>query len=141
MTVVSHGKGNPDFYVPTLPARPTTVDIKNTQVEWTQSTDYTITSEGSSIATFYTVPSGYKLMIGGGQISCQSSCIDRLRVLSTNSTIIDGYRFDMRGDIVFTDLTGHTIAAGEVITVYIYNNDSIQANFNLTMSGILELTS
>ena len=141
MPLESKGVGQPDFYIPTIPGRITTVTEKSTQVEWTQSTDYTITSEGSSIATFYTVPTGYKLMLGGGQISCQSSCIDRLRILYTSGTIIDGYRFDMRGDISFTDLTGHTIDAGEVITVYIYNNDSIESNFNLTLSGILELTS
>jgi len=138
MTVKSWGTGRPDYSKPTIPSRPTLVDESNTQIKWTENKTYTITSMATAIDSFYTVIPGYNLTLGSIDISVDNSCIDQLRILG-NSDVLADFKFDIRGSLIFTALTGQTLSAGETITAYIWNNDAIESNFTLTMSGVLDL--
>lgn len=98
---------------------------------------YTIAAGGATIDDFYTIPTGYSLAIGGGYISVKDSCINQLRITADNIPLVGDYRFDMRGDLSMTSLAGQDISAGTTLVVYIFNNDSIESEFSMLLSGVL----
>jgi len=139
MTVASWGTGQPDYFVTTLPARPSAPS--ETQEEWVDSNEYRISAQSSNIASFYTIPEGYELSLGGGYISCGLSCINKLKIYSTTETLVADLSFDIRGDILSSALTGQKASAGDVLTIQIWNNNVLEDDFTVTLSGILEVVS
>ena len=138
MTVEIWGKGKPDFYTATIPGRPVIVTAEDTQISWLQSTDYIISAQATATDEFYTIPAGYRLSLGGGFISSNMSCINKLRIISTSETVLGDFRFDIRGDMTANSFTGQGIVAGDVMTIYIYNNNTSEGKFTLTLSGVLD---
>lgn len=136
MAVESWGKGKPDYYKPVISSRPVIVESESNQIQWVLNTNYTITSMGSIISTFYTVPIGYVLSLGMIDISASDSCINKLRILK-DGTMISEFKFDIRGELSMTNLTGQTLSAGQKLRVYIWNNNTIEDYFSVTISGFL----
>ena len=138
MTVKEWGKGRPDYYVPTISSRPQTITQTGIQANWYLNKTYTVAGQATSIDTnFYTVTANKKLSLGMVDVSTRESCINKLR-LYVGATLIAEFRFDMRGNLIFTSLSGQTLTAGQTIVAYIYNNDPVTAEFTLTISGIVE---
>jgi len=102
------------------------------------SKPYTITAGGTTIDSFYTVPAGYILSLGGGYISVKDSCINKLRLVTPTDELVGDFRFDFQGNLSFAALTGQEITQGTTITAYIYNNDVLESEFSLTLSGVLD---
>jgi len=137
MAVKEWGTGKPDYYVLTISSRPVIVEEGDTQVKMLTHKRYTIAAGGAVIDDFYTVPAGYKLSIGGGFVSVKDSCINQLRIFNDDISLLGDYRFDMRGDLSMTSLAGQEILTGTVLEVYLFNNDAIESEFSLVISGVL----
>lgn len=138
MTVESWGTGKPDYYVPTAPGISSVIEKDDTQEEWNVTEDYVISSQTYVTDEFYTVPSGYKLSLGGGFISADKSCINKIKITKNGETILGDFRFDITGDIKVSSLNSQYVNAGETITVSIYNNNTSEGKFTLTLTGVLE---
>lgn len=138
MTILeSWGRGKPDYYKPVISSRPQIITESATQIKWTQTTAYVVNAQGVAINNFYTIPAGYNLELGGGFISCKDSCINKLRLLASNTELVGDFRFDTQGVIMFSSTTGQQIAPSTTIIAYIYNNDTLTSDFSLTISGVL----
>ena len=137
MTLESWGKGKPDYYIPTIASRPVIVTTESEQVAWNQQRTYSIAGGAVAIDSFYTVPSGYTLSLGGGHIAVKDSCINVLRLVTPSTNLIGEFRFDVQGNLTMSGLAGQEITEGETLTAYIFNNDSIQSDFSLALSGVL----
>lgn len=137
MTVSSWGKGSPDYYIPTKPGISSVIDDGDTQLNWLLSQEYVISAQSKEETAFYTVPEGYNLSLGGGSISSNLSCINKLRIISETETILGDFSFDVIGNIQGNALNASKIATGEVMTVTIWNNNTSEGKFNLTLSGVL----
>ncbi|MBA7716362.1 hypothetical protein ES703_125433 [subsurface metagenome] len=134
-TVEQRGIGRPDYTPAFITSKPVVVEGQD---DW----NVTITKDDLAPGTVYseaayTVPEGYRLNLGGLIITCSGSCIQKL-ILYTPGKILGDYLYDMRGDIVFGPLSSKTMLAGQVLTVYIYNNDSVARDFSLSILGVLE---
>ena len=135
-TVDSWGVGRPDFYKQAMSSRPTILSLQ--QTAWLQSNSYVVGAQSVEIDDIYTVPTGNVLELGGGQVSAKDSVINRLRLLSNNIELVGDYRYDMIGDISLSSMAGQTLSAGDTLTAYIYNNDTLSSNISLTLSGVLK---
>jgi hypothetical protein len=133
MTVEDWGTGRPDYHSDVLPSRP--VIQPEIQEAWEFQRTYTVSPQSSESEMIYTVPEGYTLTLDGGLVSVKDSCINMIQIFAPNS-IIGDLRFDMRGDITIP-ASSQVIDAETEITVYIYNNDTIQSDFSLALSGVL----
>lgn len=134
-TVEQRGIGRPDYTPAVITSKPVVVegqDDWNVEIIKDDLASGTVYSEAA-----YTVPEGYQLNLGGLIITCSGSCIQKL-ILYTPGKILGEYLYDMRGDIVFGPLSSKTMLAGQVLTVYIYNNDKVARDFSLSMLGVLE---
>lgn len=134
-TVETRGTGRPD-YSPLVSISKPVVGVD--QEEWS---DLTLI-EGLAARTIeeriiYTVPSGYKLNLGGLIVTCSASCIQKI-IVYTPGSVAGDYRYDMRGDIDLGVLNSKSVAAGENVILYIYNNDSVARDFSIFLSGVLE---
>jgi hypothetical protein len=85
----------------------------------------------------YEVPEGYQLHIGGAIITCNASCIQKV-VMCHTPGIIGDYLYDVKGELIFGDLSSTIIASGETLTIYIFNNDTVERDFSVTVVGVLE---
>jgi len=92
-----------------------------------------------AVVPAYTVPANYQLCIGGAVITCSHSCIQKV-VMTHTPGIVGDYRYDMKGEIFFTDMSSTILAAAQTLTMYIYNNDTEPRDFSITVVGILEAT-
>jgi len=135
MSVQSWGSGRPDYYRTAIASRPQVVE---NQTKWQLHKSYTIGAQGSAIGTFYTVPAGYNLAFGGGYITANNSCINELRLISANESLIGDFRYDVRGDMSVSSLTGQVLAEDTEIIAYLWNNDSLTSIFSLILTGVLE---
>ena len=120
-----------------ITSRPVVIDTQLEQIKMNTDKRFTIAAGGTAIDNFYTVPAGYKLALGGGYISVKDSCINKLRIVIPSQELIGDFRYDMRGDLTMTALAGQEISENTTITVYIFNNDSIESEFSLLLSGVL----
>lgn len=136
MSVEQWGIGRPDYYKPSIVSRPIIVETADRQIEWVLDRSYTVTGMAASIDTFYTVPTGYSLSLGMIDISATESCINKIRILK-NSVLISEFKFDMRGYLTMTGLSGQTLSAGDILLAYVWNNNTITDIFTVVMSGIL----
>lgn len=137
MTVESWGTGRPDYMKAVVSSRPSIVEQEETQIRWDYNNTYSISSQSSTSADIYTVPIGYKLALGLIDISANHSCMNKIRTLR-GTTLISEFEFDMRGNASLTPMTGQQLLAGEVLNIIIWNNDSIEVDFYLILSGVLE---
>lgn len=137
MAVELWGHGKPDYFVPTISSRPSIIDIY--QERWLKKKTYTIAAISSIVDVFYTVPTGKKLSLGSCTVSSKNSAINNLTILADSEPLIYDFRFDVRGDLLLSSLSGQEIPEGDDITVYLYNNDTLEGEFALTLSGVLEL--
>jgi len=137
MTVKSWGKGRPDFYSDVISSRPVIATVQNTQARMLTQASYEVATGAVAIVSFYTVPDGYNLALGGGYISVKDSCINKLRLVTGTEELIGDFRFDMRGDLAMSALAGQQVPENTTITAYIYNNDVISSEFSLQLSGVL----
>ena len=135
MSVKSWGSGRPDYYNTSISSRPQVVE---NQTKWQLHESYTIGAQGAAISTFYTVPDGYNLSFGGGYITADNSCINKLRLIAGNESLIGDFRYDVRGDISVSSLTGQVLAENTELIAYLWNNDSITSIFSLILTGVLE---
>lgn len=135
MPIARRRATRPTFHKPTHPAKPS---ISPAQMKWTLNKTADVSPGGCLAVPFYTVPKGFKLTLGGGFVSCNASCIQNVRMVHTPG-IIGDFRFDVRGELLFTELSGQEIPAGHTITTYVFNNDSVERNFSITLTGFLEV--
>ena len=135
MSVKSWGSGRPDYYKTAISSRPQVVE---NQTKWQLHNTYTIGAQGSAIGTFYTIPDGYNLSFGGGYITANNSCINKLRLIAGNESLVGDFRYDVRGDMSTSPLAGQVLNENTVLTAYIWNNDSITSIFSLILTGVLE---
>ena len=135
--VEAEGVGRPAYMVAVTASKPAIVE---NQEQWTLQISQKALASGTYSTDTYTVPEGYKLNLGGAIITCSSSCIQKLILYAPGNALGD-YLYDMRGDILFGALSSFVIAAGQMLTVYIYNNDSVARDFSLSMVGMLERVS
>ncbi len=134
-TVETRGVGKPDYTPAVIASKPTIVEG---QEEWSVQVAVNALAGGTIYTEdVYEVPEGYRLNLGGLIITCSASCIQKL-IIYTPGKILGDYRYDMRGDLVFGDLSSAKMNAGETLTVYIYNNDSVPRDFSLSLMGVLE---
>jgi len=140
MALESWGKGKPDYFVPTITSRPVIVDEELEQVAWSEQRTYSIAAGAVAIDSFYTVPAGYRLSMGGGHIAVRDSCINALRLTTPDENLIGEFRFDVQGNLTMSSLAGQEISENVTLTVYIFNNDSMQSDFSLALSGVLSRT-
>lgn len=133
--VAAKGIGRPDNTPTVTTSKP--VIIEN-QEDWNVAIAKKDLAPGTVYTEdVYTVNVGYQLNLGGVIITCTGSCLQKL-ILYTPGKILGDYIYDMRGDIVFGPLTSKTMRAGQVLTAYIYNNDSVARDFSLSILGVLE---
>lgn len=137
MTVKSWGKGRPDYMKAVLTSRPVVIDTQLEQIRSLIYKTYTIAAGASAIDNIYTVPAGYNLQLGGGYISVKDSCINKLRITTPQLELVGDFRYDMQGDLSMTSLAGQEISENTVLTAYVFNNDSIESDFSLLVSGVL----
>lgn len=133
-TVPALGAGRPDYAGTRTISK--SILVEN-QEKWTLNMTTKVSGGGCIPLDFYQVPEGKKLHIGGGFISCSASCIQNVRMLHTPGMIGD-FRYDMRGELIFTQLAGQTVPSGDKITVYVFNNDTEERDFSVTLTGFLE---
>jgi len=136
MAVKEWGKGRPDYYKPTLPARPSIVRESDTQIGWRHSADYNVATWTTDSYNIYTVPAGYSLSLGILDISCDNSCINAFRLLADATEIME-FKFDFNYALDMSSITGQDINEGQSIYVYITNNNVLNDKFYLTISGVL----
>lgn len=80
---------------------------------------------------------GWQLNIGGGVITCNVSCIQKVVLVGTPGMVGD-FRYDMRGDIIMGPLSSTIIAPDTDLTIILYNLDVSDRDFSITLQGVLE---
>lgn len=141
-SITAVGVGRPD-YTPAVAASKPTVIVD--QLKWSllvtrRSTDVPpnpIPANTVVEIDAYTVPDGYQLAMGGGVVTCNVSCIQKI-VMAHTPGIVGDYLYDMKGEIVFGPLSSTIINPGEHLMIYIYNNDDADRDFSVSLVGILE---
>lgn len=86
----------------------------------------------------YVVPDNKRLYLGGGVISCNVSCIQKV-VMTHTPGILGDYRYDVQGQIVLNPLAAVIIDPGDTVTIYLYNLDSAARDFSISLIGMLEI--
>lgn len=108
---------------------------------WTTSDDYGgRLPPGSLLIDAYTVPDGYRLHMGGGVVSCEASCIQNIALVATPG-ILGDFRYDVRGDIIFSPDSASIIEGGTHLLYLLYNNDEVPRHFSVSLIGTLEKVS
>lgn len=129
------GVGKPDYTDLTSPTK-TIVGLD--QEKWGLLVTRSGMAHGSEVIPAYTVPAHRKLNLGGGVITCNASCIQKV-VLTYTPGIVGDYRYDMKGQIVFGALSSTVLTAGDVLTIILYNNDTVARDFSISLVGVLEI--
>lgn len=80
---------------------------------------------------------GWQLNMGGGVISCNVSCIQKV-VMAHTPGIVGDFRYDVRGDIIFGPLSSTAINPDEDLIIYLFNNDTVDRDFSISLVGVLE---
>ena len=146
-TVQKRGTGKPDFVTRTKPERvsitpvapgsPAEEPIEHEKA-WRDLWDGDISAASMLAIEAYTVPSGYRLYMGGGFISCSDDTHIQLVKLVATPGMLGDFWYKMRGDII---LAGHAIMIfepGTTLTYYIFNEDSNEHHFSISLLGTLE---
>ena len=132
--------GRPDYSAEVAPGKS---KIADDQVAWEllvtrRNVDANgIAAGSSSTVTAYTVPTGYQLHMGGGVITCNASCIQKV-VMTHTPGVIGDFMYDVRGQIQLGPHSSVILDAGDVLTIYIYNNDTVERDFSISLQGWLE---
>lgn len=142
-TVEKKGVGRPDFIPEVAASKPSVV---TNQKKWAllitrRAVDGNALAPGVEIivipaATIGNVD-GWQLNVGGGVVSCNVSCIQKV-VMCHTPGIIGDFLYDMRGDIVFGPLSSTIINPDEDCMVILYNNDVAERDFSVSLVGVLE---
>lgn len=142
-SVEKRGTGRPD-YTPAVAASKPVVIVN--QEKWTllvtrRAIDGNALAPGVETivipaATLGNV-NGWQLNMGGGVISCNASCIQKV-VMAHTPGIIGDYRYDVRGDIVFGPLSSTVITENNDLFIFLYNNDVVHRDFSVSLVGVLE---
>ena len=142
-TVERRGTGRPDYTPAVAASKP--VVIAN-QKKWAllitrRAVDGNALAPGAEIivipaATIGNV-NGWQLNMGGGVITCNVSCIQKV-VMCHTPGIIGDYFYDMRGDIIFGPLSSTIINPDEDCMIILYNNDVVERDFSVSLVGVLE---
>ena len=146
--VARRGTGKPDFVVRTKPERPTIMTeppgspaeepIEHTK-PWRDLWFNEDPISGDSMETIeaYTVPSGWRLYMGGGFISCDGEVMQLVKLVATPG-ILGDFWYKLRGDLI---LAGHAIYVfepGTTLTYYVFNKDTEEHFFSISLLGTLE---
>lgn len=132
--VAVRGAGKPDY---THLSSPVKTIVGRDQEKWSLLVTRYGMAHGSEAIPAYTVPPHYKLSLGGGVITCNASCIQRV-VMTHTPGIVGDYRYDMRGQIVFGSLSTTVLDPGETLTITLFNNDVVPRDFSISLVGVLE---
>lgn len=139
-TVVSKGRGRPDYTPAVTASKPVLVANQSKwEVLVTRRACDGNPLAGRTVAAVaaYTVPAGYQLILGGAVITCDVSCMQKVVMVHTPGLIGD-FRYDMRGDLLFTSLSSTIVDPLDTLTIYIYNLDTAERDFSVSMTGVLE---
>lgn len=140
------GIGRPDHTPAVAASKPVVVE---NQEKWTllitrRAVDGNALAPGSETIVIAAADlgnvNGWQLNMGGGVITCDTSCIQKV-VMAHTPGIIGDYRYDMRGDIVFGPLSSTIINPDENLIIILYNNDSEDRDFSISLVGTLERVS
>lgn len=145
-TVPGRGVGRPDYTPAVAASKP--VIVKNEE-KWallvtrksTNDPPDPIEANKSVTVTIKAADNGningWQLNMGGGVVSCNASCIQRI-VMCHTPGIVGDFRYDVRGDIVFGPLSSTIINPDEDLVIIIYNNDDVARDFSVSLVGVLE---
>lgn len=145
-TVSQKGIGRPDYAPEVAASKPVVV---TNQKKWAllvtrRAVDGNALAPGSETIVIPAATNGnvngWQLNMGGGVITCDTSCIQKV-VMAHTPGIIGDYRYDMRGDIVFGPLSSTIINPDEDLVIILYNNDSEYRDFSVSLVGTLERVS
>jgi len=136
------GTGRPDYSPRVDVGKPILTENQTEWSDlWTTENDYGgRLPPGTLTVTMYTVPTGYKLHLGGGVVSCEASCIQNIALVATPG-ILGDFRFDMQGQIIFSPDSAVPLEAGTALQFILYNNDSVARHFSVSLVGTLERVS
>lgn len=132
-TVTTTGQGRPDYSPQVLVGR-TVVDPLQNAWDETSSID-NLPAESSYELVTYTVPTGYKLTLASGQISCDGSLIQRMVMLPG---IIGSLWYDLFSLINFGPTGAVVLDAGQILRIIVYNMDDVPRSIQVWLSGFLQ---
>lgn len=137
------GVGRPDFTPAVAASKPVVV---TNQKKWTllitrRAVDGNALPPGSETIVIPAATNGnvngWQLNMGGGVITCNVSGIQKV-VMCHTPGIIGDFLYDMRGDIVFGPLSSTIINPDEDLTIILYNLDTADRDFSVSLVGVLE---
>lgn len=129
--------GLPDYYRMEVPTR---FVLGKNQEAWTDLWTGNVGVGAVATVEAYTVPVGYRLYLAGGVITCNASCIQKVRLVHTPG-ILGDFRYDVNGTFMTNPPLGEVLDAGDVLNYYVYNNDIKERSFSVCLLGILEKVS
>ena len=138
-TVTTEGVGRPD-YSPAVAVSKLITDTH--QQAFTHALAADIAAGSALGVSIYTVPTGYRLALGSLVISCSGSSIQRFHLHSTLAGvlvyILDEFQYDMRGSIVWGPESVVELTVGTILGMTLFNYDTVERLFGVTISGFLE---
>jgi len=107
------------------------------QTKWGDLWNGDIIAGATQTLDAYTVPKGYRLLLGGGFVSCDKSGM-QLAYMTHTPGIVGFFRYDMLGSIVFGRLAAPEIPAEDTLTYHLVNNLDEDCTISISLTGILE---
>ncbi|GAG65577.1 unnamed protein product, partial [marine sediment metagenome] len=107
------------------------------QRAWGDLWDGDVDPDGVALIEAYTVPEGWRLYLGGGDIDCEVSCIQLVMLIHTPGIL--GYiRYDVYRHVTINPPIGEVLEAGETLQYHVYNDDVVKRHFSVSLLGIEE---
>ncbi len=107
------------------------------QKKWTDLWEDTISPNSMETVNAYTVPTGFKLYLAGGYISCSSPGWQLVKLVGTPG-LVGNYRYNSLGDLILGPLSATIIEEGNDLLYYIYNYDYVERLFSVSLTGVLQ---
>lgn len=128
------GTGRPDNLGKMISSRPV---ITGNMRKWSDLWTGTIDAGDVTEVSAYTVPLKWRLNLGGGIVSCDSSCIQKVIWVGTPG-ILGDFRYDVTGIVVFGPTSASIVLPEDTLTYCIFNNDIVEHDFSVSLVGLLE---
>jgi len=126
--------GSPDYYRRQVPTR---FVLGSNQLAWGDLWDGNVAADAVAEIDAYTVPEGWRLYLGGGDIDCEVSCI-QLTMLIHTPGILGYVYYDIYRHVNINPPLGEILEAGETLQYHVYNHDVVQRHFSVSLLGVLE---
>ena len=108
------------------------------QRKWRTLYDEDVTRRTCDVVSQYTTPSGYKLHLGGGYVSCNSASWQLVMLVVSSPGLLGNFWYYGRGDLILTTLTSTIIEEGDSLNLYVYNYDYVTRRISVSLTGVLQ---